>query len=210
MKPIRESSRCLSVTPSSSSSRWSSTPSRFSFLLSLLFSVVASGYGYQCPHPKVRKEWRQLSKPEKEDWICAVNVLLTNIDHLERSIDRLFSVSWCHTIRNCNPPFHPTSPRSHRFLTKVLSMMVRFAPNPYRSDPTYQGDRRYCVCPYGLEHARTSGLRVAWPSCPFDLADISTIPPLSSLGTDTMSSSSRTLSSNGAVTKGLNRTGTGP
>ena len=70
-----------------------STLARFSILLSPVLSVTVSGYNIQCLHPKVRKEWRQLSKPEKEDWIHAVNVLLTNIDCLERSIGRLFSVS---------------------------------------------------------------------------------------------------------------------
>ena len=70
-----------------------STLARFSILLSPVLSVTVSGYNLQRLHPKVRKEWRQLSKPEKEDWICAVNVLLTNIDCLERSIGRLFSVS---------------------------------------------------------------------------------------------------------------------
>ena len=75
-----------------------STLARFSFLLSLVFSVT--GYNLQCPDPKVRKEWRQLSKPEKEDWIRAVNVLPANTSYLERSIDRLFSVSWCLATRS--------------------------------------------------------------------------------------------------------------
>ncbi|KAF9648026.1 Di-copper centre-containing protein [Thelephora ganbajun] len=58
-----------------------STLARLLFIGSLVLSVAAARPNPPCLIPKVRKEWRQLSKRERQDWIGAVNVCLGTLSH---------------------------------------------------------------------------------------------------------------------------------
>ncbi|KAI0645622.1 Di-copper centre-containing protein [Trametes meyenii] len=72
----------------------------FLVLYKLLFSVVlvlglyaGGGEAATCTHPSVRKEWRKLSRPERAEWISAINCLakLPHTDALTPRVNRSIS-----------------------------------------------------------------------------------------------------------------------
>jgi len=91
---------------------------RLSLLCPLVFSVVAARPNPPCLSPKVRREWRQLSKYEREDWIRAVNVL-AYANRPQSCVDSRLSVSWRFAARPetaAHFPFgnHPDTSRFKR------------------------------------------------------------------------------------------------